>query len=212
MIKFVCASCGERLSVPDGHGGRKGVCPVCQAINRIPLKGYAQTQPNVPVVAKLAQIPAAPPSPPADPSSEWLPGPTLCPADTATETVIDKASAPQPPEAQIAKEPPSAPTPTEPSGKTPADSHATSAPRIERVIQNASGNPTSPALQVPGVSARLATKPGLNAPSFAPARIHQERTLPKPVKIALLVISVLAIVGAIWLALYLALRWAVPVN
>ncbi|MDB5290639.1 MAG: hypothetical protein JWL69_1880, partial [Phycisphaerales bacterium] len=43
MIKFVCANCGERLSVPDAHGGKKGACPTCQAINRIPLKGYAET-------------------------------------------------------------------------------------------------------------------------------------------------------------------------
>src|ERR1700683_2354714 len=54
MIKFVCASCGERLSVPEQHGGRKGVCPTCGAINRIPLKGYAETQPRAPVVARLA--------------------------------------------------------------------------------------------------------------------------------------------------------------
>ena len=43
MIKFVCGGCGERLSVPDQHGGRKGVCPTCQTVNRIPLKGYAET-------------------------------------------------------------------------------------------------------------------------------------------------------------------------
>jgi len=52
MIKFVCSSCGERLSVPDLHGGRKGVCPSCHAVNRIPLKGFAETQPRTPVVAR----------------------------------------------------------------------------------------------------------------------------------------------------------------
>jgi len=119
MIKFVCATCGERLSVPDGHGGRKGVCPVCLAVNRIPLKGYAQTQPNTPVVAKLAQS-------------------------------------------------------------------------------------SAPATPLNGGGAIL--------PMTAVARPHQERSLPKPLKVALLVIAALAIVGAIWLALYLALRWAVPMN
>lgn len=67
MIKFVCASCGERLSVLDAHGGRKGVCPSCGAINRIPLKGYAETQPRAPIVARLAGNVTEPPERAAEP-------------------------------------------------------------------------------------------------------------------------------------------------
>ena len=44
MIKFVCSSCGERLSVPDQYAGRKGACPGCGRVNRVPLRGYLETQ------------------------------------------------------------------------------------------------------------------------------------------------------------------------
>jgi DNA-directed RNA polymerase subunit RPC12/RpoP len=69
MIKFVCSSCGERLSVPDQHAGRRGVCPNCHALNRIPLKGMppqtltAQNQSAQAAVAKTVEAP--PPAKPA---------------------------------------------------------------------------------------------------------------------------------------------------
>lgn len=47
MIRFVCGTCGERLSVPDAHAGRKGACPTCLAVNRIPLKGMSPGAPAV---------------------------------------------------------------------------------------------------------------------------------------------------------------------
>ncbi len=43
MIKFVCGTCGERLSVPERFAGRKGACPGCGAVNRVPLRGFAET-------------------------------------------------------------------------------------------------------------------------------------------------------------------------
>ena len=74
MIKFLCVSCGERLSVPDQNAGRKGVCPTCKAINRIPLKGFPETQPNAPTIARSAGKPTSPATRPvpAFPPSEYL--------------------------------------------------------------------------------------------------------------------------------------------
>ena len=37
MIRFACGTCKERLVVPDRHAGRKGKCPKCGTINRVPL-------------------------------------------------------------------------------------------------------------------------------------------------------------------------------
>ena len=36
MIRFACGTCNERLSVPVKHAGRRGVCPSCRAVNRVP--------------------------------------------------------------------------------------------------------------------------------------------------------------------------------
>lgn len=44
MIKFVCATCRERLSVSEQFAGRKGACPSCGSINRVPLRGFAETR------------------------------------------------------------------------------------------------------------------------------------------------------------------------
>lgn len=44
MIKFVCNGCGERLSVPERFAGRKGACPNCKAVNRVPLRGFPENK------------------------------------------------------------------------------------------------------------------------------------------------------------------------
>ncbi|MDB5358176.1 MAG: hypothetical protein JWN24_4629 [Phycisphaerales bacterium] len=43
-------------------------------------------------------------------------------------------------------------------------------------------------------------------------RPRKELRLPKPAKLALLILAALAFVGALYLALYFALRFAVPMN
>ncbi len=44
MIKFLCNGCQERLSVPERFAGRKGACPNCKTINRVPLRGFPENQ------------------------------------------------------------------------------------------------------------------------------------------------------------------------
>jgi len=36
MIRFSCATCKEKLVVPDRHAGRRGKCPNCGSVNRVP--------------------------------------------------------------------------------------------------------------------------------------------------------------------------------
>jgi hypothetical protein len=144
MIKFVCASCGERLSVPDQHGGRKGVCPTCKAINRIPLKGSAETQPNAPVVAR-------PDGGIETPRLET--GSSNAPATARSKTAVQPA--PQPPALEV--------------------------------------NP-------------FALDPTFDDSPASYAPIQVERRLPKKLKLALLILAALAVVGALYFALYFALQ------
>src|SRR5688572_6353918 len=41
MIRFACGTCNERLSVPAKFAGRKGACPSCHAVNRVPAADQA---------------------------------------------------------------------------------------------------------------------------------------------------------------------------
>lgn len=36
MIRFVCKACSEKLAVPARFAGRRGRCPACGAVNRVP--------------------------------------------------------------------------------------------------------------------------------------------------------------------------------
>ena len=36
MIKFNCKNCGQRISVPEMHAGKKGKCPKCKTIVVVP--------------------------------------------------------------------------------------------------------------------------------------------------------------------------------
>jgi hypothetical protein len=42
MIRFACGSCHEKLSVAEKYAGRKGTCPNCGNINRVPLPGSTE--------------------------------------------------------------------------------------------------------------------------------------------------------------------------
>lgn len=41
MIRFACGTCNERLSVPVKFAGRRGACPSCRAVNRVPAASEA---------------------------------------------------------------------------------------------------------------------------------------------------------------------------
>ncbi|MGE3804411.1 MAG: hypothetical protein AB7K24_07045, partial [Gemmataceae bacterium] len=40
-IAFSCTSCGKSFRVPDDMAGKKGKCPQCQTVFRIPVEGKA---------------------------------------------------------------------------------------------------------------------------------------------------------------------------
>ena len=64
MIRFACATCGEKLSVPDGYARRKGICPNCRTVNRVPS---AATE-----MAAGADAPTATATEPARPARQSL--------------------------------------------------------------------------------------------------------------------------------------------
>ncbi|MCL2347092.1 MAG: hypothetical protein FWC50_02405 [Planctomycetaceae bacterium] len=45
-IEFICSTCGAKLRVPDGTGGKNVACPKCQAVSVIPGATSAATPPN----------------------------------------------------------------------------------------------------------------------------------------------------------------------
>jgi hypothetical protein len=54
MIRFACGTCKERLVVPAHHAGRRGKCPNCGTVNRVPKASeFAGAEPgtSVPAVA-----------------------------------------------------------------------------------------------------------------------------------------------------------------
>jgi predicted RNA-binding Zn-ribbon protein involved in translation (DUF1610 family) len=58
MIRFSCASCKEKLVVPDRHAGRRGKCPNCGSINRVPTGSEFDAPPAMaPAPGKAATVP-----------------------------------------------------------------------------------------------------------------------------------------------------------
>ena|SRR2546423_1386086 len=172
MIKFVCVGCGERLSVPDQYAGRKGACPNCHAVNRVPLKGLAAN-----AAAPAARAPSAAPQPPARGAAPVVPPAVESPAPVPPP-VAPVAIAPEVTVAEI---------------KAPV------------VYSSVTPTPATP----PATAPRPPTR-------FAP-RVESARTLraggpPRQGnrKMLYFVLSVLALVGLIWLFFYLLLHVVVP--
>src|SRR4051812_12843034 len=61
MIRFACGTCKERLVVPVHHAGRRGKCPNCGTVNRVPRTSeFPATEPATAVApATPAQDPRA---------------------------------------------------------------------------------------------------------------------------------------------------------
>ncbi|MDB5305043.1 MAG: hypothetical protein JWM97_2592, partial [Phycisphaerales bacterium] len=216
MIKFVCANCGERLSVPDAHGGKKGACPTCHAVNQIPLKGYAETQPRSPVIARPATKPPQAEEPglrqakPEETSSQ--------PAVSSTLRLRPEGSAVEPKPAAASTAAPAA----EPHNSAPGSTSLTAGSTQHSALP-ASPAPESSAFSVqrsefsvspsrftspdkvvtpPDNEAFLrtmrrarqeSTRPAAMTPTMA-TRPRKELRLPKPAKIALLILAALAFV------------------
>ena len=217
MIKFVCASCEERLSVPDQHGGRKGICPSCGAINRIPLKGFAETQPNSPVIARPAGASAAPPPPQEVVQGvrpEIVEGALSIPAlsgrtEEAAPPVEPEtplrvfSSAPPADEPRVVVQPPGPPTyygSRRESNDEVRSADSAPVPSLG-IFEGASAAEGKPADRSP-----IWSSPALQEFDAVPPAARPERRLPRPVKIALLIFAVLAVVGGLYCALYFGIQ------
>lgn len=62
VIRFACGTCKERLVVPYRHAGRKGKCPKCGTINRVPaVSEFDDPAPATPSANTTAPAPAVSP-------------------------------------------------------------------------------------------------------------------------------------------------------
>ena len=60
MIRFACGTCKEKLVVPDRHAGRRGKCPNCASINRVPTVSEFDA-PTAPIATATRKAAAAEP-------------------------------------------------------------------------------------------------------------------------------------------------------
>ncbi|HWE04754.1 MAG TPA: hypothetical protein VG326_20270 [Tepidisphaeraceae bacterium] len=186
--------------MPDQHGGRKGLCPICQGVNRIPLKGYAETQPNSPTVARTA--PASAQTPMNGERENAAPPPSGAPLVDAPSATID-------PESVARQSSVSPPSPQTDEAPAPAKAPATASPERFTAATKFIAPPDDAAnLRAMRRAKQEAakTEKGLESPR----RSAGEGRLPKKIKLALLILAALAIVAALYFGLLMALRAAVP--
>lgn len=82
MIKFCCKNCGQKISVPEIHAGKKGRCPKCKNIVIIPK--YKTTEPEVPI-ARATDDKTKPEKSPLDSAVFDVP-----PPEQISQTIEDK--------------------------------------------------------------------------------------------------------------------------
>jgi hypothetical protein len=228
MIKFVCTSCGERLSVPDAHGGKKGACPTCQTVNRIPLKGYAETQPKTPVVARAAasvreepgaasekpgarsQEPAARSQKPEARSQESHAAITAAPAP-GDLALADSYSVLSPQSSVLTPSLPPSPAPESPAFSVQRSEFSVSPSRFTSPDKVLPPPDNEASLRTIRRAKQDAVRPASLTPALS-SRPRKELRLPKQAKIALLILAALTFVAALYFALYLALHFAVPMS
>jgi hypothetical protein len=191
MIKFVCTSCGERLSVPDQHAGRKGICPNCHAVNRIPQKAGAESAGHQVAAPQPVEQVAAGATSAGIATSAAKPASSARAQSAGTEVRARESSRPamESPAGQ-SKAPPTRPV------ETPTAPAKTMSPREDRASR-----PTPPT---------IASTPEFDDSPAEMVELHKERRLPRKVKIALLILAALALVGGLYFALLFALHAMIP--
>src|SRR3954467_3541868 len=95
MIRFSCGTCGEKLSVPERYAGRKGACPNCGSVNRVP--GGPDSGLIKPVFIELPQpAPERAPAPSTSPATELQPDPRSAEHPSPHTPFADNATGPVP--------------------------------------------------------------------------------------------------------------------
>ena len=196
VIRFACASCGEKLSVPQKYAGRKGACPSCGGVNRVPGGAFA---PGVrPVFVELPQ-----------PAADLIAAPTL-----AASAAHDATS--------ITSEPVVVQTPYADTAAAPLPARNAGAELTERPDRWTRGpvKIDPPDDEVgdgsPGGLLRFFVEGGAEEEQWVLGHRRQwevdKRGLPKFARVGLLLGSVLALVGLVWGFFYVLLKVVIAVN
>ena len=206
MIRFRCANCGEKLSVPDQYAGRKGKCPACQTPNRVPTADQA---------GRMTEIPF-PPRAPARQEPAPAPAARTAPAVPAQQqqqqqqpTYLRPAPVQPPPAAAPAPAPAAeAPVPTinlGPAEITERPDRWTRGPlKIDDWYEDdrAQSRGWFGFLRGKKKPAEEEYRPG-----YRPGQLRIDREgMPMPVKVALFGVGVLALIGVVWGMFYLLLK------
>lgn len=221
VIRFACGTCHEKLSVPARYAGRKGVCPSCRAVNRVPTASESPAPAAVAAAVPPAPL-AAPPqrevgravqhpvSPPRDAGWDIVPPPPAAPRrDPGWDPVPPAPADPvwSPPRAAPVRESVAAPSPASPAPAAPS-------PAIEMPARvSPSSSAATAGVWPEDQPARTFSLFGWLRRSVgeadAPLRREWEVDrggLPLPAKLSLLVLAALAFVATLWGVIYGLLR------
>lgn len=213
MIRFRCATCHEKLSVPESAAGRKGKCPNCGATNRVPSLIEAARPAEIPFPPRSKTRPE--PAPPASsaaaqPPVAWPAAPPqpVMPQPVSLQPVSLQPVTPY--QALVPAE--QAPAPAEPA---PVPMRNEGMELTERPTRWTRG-PLK--LEVEAEPRRWF---GLRRPKpqkedhvlgRRPEWQVDKRHTPMAVKMVLLAAGVLALIGVVWGFFYLVLKLVIAVS
>jgi hypothetical protein len=222
MIRFTCASCGERLSVPEQYAGRKGVCPNCRNINRVPATSTPEPSdpppPTAPAPAapqrKATPTPTAMPAP--QPSAPAAAVRTAPPAESRPEPRVpaSDAAAPPPPRTLRPAEPSTLPAAERPTVSAPPAIAIPAKPATPKARRGLFGLRKKETSNGQAPARTWAPEPAEPPrPAEKPARrewaIDRRAGMPGWMRVTLFVLGIAAIVGFIWLFFYTLITAAV---
>jgi hypothetical protein len=185
-IRFACGTCHAKLSVPARYAGRKGVCPNCRAVTRVPATvAVAQPPPQQPqgTPPPAKATPRAPSPPPRTPATAAA-APARAPVDSRP------AAAPKPAPAPVVAAPPRA------AASWPADEPAGGGRAPLAWLRRRLGASHDPDALVPLRREWAVDRGGL----------------PMGLRLALLVGAVAGFVAILWGTIYGLLRLLVPID
>lgn len=183
VIRFQCGTCQEKLSVPGRFAGRKGACPNCGTVNRVPLHEVSPLNVDLP----------APPAP----AREAL-APVQAPVAERVEQPVARAAEPEA----------AAPIPTINAGAPLAElpERWTRGPlKIE------SDEPTPARRWFKWFGRTVAETDDAHVTVRREWDVDQ-REMAMPVKVGLLVGGIAVLVGVVWGFFYLVLKLVIVVS
>lgn len=207
MIRFRCATCHEKLSVPESAAGRKGKCPKCGEVNRVPSLERAARPGEIPFPPRAKTRPDAdaPVNPARPPAASITPAAQAAPV-SPTVTPVSPTMASSVTWSQPAA--PDAPTPI------PARNQGAELERPERWTRGPLKLEVEEEAPRGWFGRRKRTKPEEEEYVLGqrPKWQVDQRETPMAVKVALLVLGVAALIGVVWGFFYLVLKLVIAVS